>query len=117
MKKIIIFVTLPLFFSGCTSLFGPKIAYENITIHGETKADRVLQLDILESISDNLETRECLVVKNAFTEVIKVYSAKPSAYKIKERWTAFGCEKEFGYYVMLEGKEGEGTKYTITPIK
>ncbi|MEJ2496480.1 MAG: hypothetical protein P8Y43_03200 [Sulfurovaceae bacterium] len=117
MKKIITYITISLFFSGCISLFGPKINYESIKVHGETKADRVLQLDILKSISYNLETRKCLAVKNTFTEVIKVYSAKPNAYKIKERWTAFGCEKEFGYYVMLEGGEGKGTKYTITPIK
>ncbi len=117
MKKIIIYTTISLFFSGCISLFGPKINYEAIEVHGETKADRVLQLDILKSISYNLETRKCLAVKNAFTEVIKTYSSKPNAYKIKERWTAFGCEKEFGYYVMLEGSEEKGTKYTITPIK
>ncbi|MEJ2488819.1 MAG: hypothetical protein P8Y50_03300, partial [Sulfurovaceae bacterium] len=81
MKKIITYITISLFFSGCISLFGPKINYESIKVHGETKADRVLQLDILKSISYNLETRKCLAVKNTFTEVIKVYSAKPNAYK------------------------------------
>jgi hypothetical protein len=117
MRKKIFYMTIPLFFTGCISIFEPKVDTQNIAIHGETKTDTVLQHDILESITKNVNERGCPKIKSTFTEVLKIYSLKPNNYKIQERWTAFGCEKEFGYYVVLKGDKEKGTKYTITQIK
>lgn len=91
---------------GCATT--PLVPFEGASI-----ADSRLKNDTYNMVSVFTKAKGCEKIEKVKTQIVQPASGLPNRMSWKERWTVYGCNKEFAYDVTYTGDGVGGTFFSI----